>query len=856
MASILALYANKVKRPVLALLSLLIISVGCSSSNRTSTSSPVTADTVKQVISPVPVRPVDIVSVSDTLQPLVELLRSQLRLTGDQLPVISVNQADVEKPGVVLLLTRAMLSGPLGQLAKPLEQMNPEAYLIRGNGKNVILIGNSAIAVRHAIYDYLEQLGFRYFQPGEEWQIVPIVKKFFPVYNRITQPAFHTRVLANGHGFLKNEALAARFSKWADANRIGGFFEVNIGHSYQTIVSNNKKQFQEHPEYFATSVKKGEIPPTPKFNVTNPALVNLVKEDAVNRIKEAIRIGKPLKMLSMEPSDGSGFCDSPACLKLGSVSDQVFYLANEVAKYVKKSYPDMWIGSLAYNEHILPTKIPLEKNVFVMVTNGFNRSKFTTNELLQQWSKLASRVGVYDYLSVYEWDYDLPGKSNVSQMAYLKKEIPAFYKSGARSYLAETNIGWISKGLGQYITSRLLWDLNVNVDSLRNDYFTRCFGSVALQLKKLYTSWEEAPKGFISDNLLSDWIDLVQEADRQNKDEAVARRLDHIKIYLHYLALYKKLKSAPTTQLMTEMLVLANRTMTISAFSTVAVMASLPKYAGFPKMSYYANTQQPWTKETTPVSRTEINQWLSQDRKGLIRAEGLRSYSEVDQFKNATVAASSPAAVIKDPAVTFTGTTRFLIRIDKQSADNLIELTSGLSAKINPGVPVTVRVFDYKLFRQIKTEADVVLLHEQHKMGVKEQFSLASLKSGDYVMEVDDSQRAFNIRITGQLHFNVMISPDLIMQTSSVKGLNNFIVRVPPGTKTMVVNKTKSLRIQTPAGRILSFSDNKTSNIVVEVKAGEEGDWLFFYQVGVLGIDGVPPYLGIDPKRFLAPIEP
>ncbi|MFT3676136.1 MAG: DUF4838 domain-containing protein [Chitinophagaceae bacterium] len=849
-------------KTITGLLLLLLVSYGCKSSGRSTglptpptVSTPVSAnDTMRSVVEDKKTDQQPAI-LPDSIQGAADLFRKQLQRGGVDNVFIGT-AADFGRAGSILLLTRSGLTGQLQSLSRPLEKMNPEAYLIDANGKQVIIIGNSAAALRHAVYDYLEQLGFRFFQPGAEWQIVPRLRNIQLVYKKLTQPAFHTRVLANGHGFLKNEALALRFNEWAEANRMGGFFEVNIGHSYQLIVANNKKQFQEHPEYFATSVKKGEIPPTPKFNVTNPALVNLVKEDAISRIKESIRIGRPLKMLSMEPSDGSGFCDNPGCMKLGGISDQVFYLANEVAKYVKKSYPDIWVGSLAYNEHILPTKIPLEKNVFVMVTNGFNRSKFNTNELLQQWSRLASRVGVYDYLSVYEWDYDLPGKSNASQIAYLRKAIPAFYQSGATSYLAETNIGWISKGLGQYITGKLLWDLNANVDSLKNDYFNQCFGNVSAQLKKLYASWESAPKGFISDNLLGDWINMVLEADRQNKDEAVARRLDHIKIYLHYLALYKRLKAAPTPQLMTEMLVLANRTMTISAFSTVAVMASLPKYVGFPQMSYYANPQQAWTRETTPVSRTEINQWLSQDFKGLTRAEGLRSYAEMDQFKNATVAASSPAAAIKAPAVTFTGTTRFLVRIDKQSAGNLIELTSGLSAKVNPGVPVVVKVFDYKLFRQIKTEADVVLLHEQHKMGIKEQFSLASLKAGDYVIEVDDSQRAFNIRITGQLHFNVMISPDLVMQTSSVKGLNNFIVRVPPGTKTMVVNKTKSLRIQTPTGRILSFSDNKTSSIVVEVKAGEEGDWLFFYQVGILGIDGVPPYLGMDPTRFLAPVEP
>lgn len=857
MINILVLYANEVKRPALVLLSLLIISVGCSSSNRTATGGrPATVDTVKQVSVPIAAEPVATVSIPDTIQPLVELLRSQLQLTGGQLPVISINQADVDAPGVVLLLTRAMLSAPLGQLAKPLEQMNPEAYLVKGNGKNVILIGNSAVAVRHAIYDYLEQLGFRYFQPGEEWQIVPAIKKFFPVYSRITQPAFHTRVLANGHGYLKNDKLAIRFNNWAQANKLGGFFELNIGHTYQVTVANNRKTFLEHPEYFAGNVKKGEIPATPKFNVANKDLVNLVKEDALFRIKESARIGKPLMMVSMEPSDGGGFCTSPDCLKIGNTSDQVFYLANEVARYVQKYYPGMWVGSLAYNEHILPPRMPLEKNVFVMVANGFNRSKFNTYELLQQWGKLVKKTGVYEYLNVYEWDNDLPGKSSASQLAYVRSSIPAFYKNGATAYMAETNVGWISKGLGQYVVAKLLWDPQVNVDSLVNDYYNKCFGGVAPIIRKLYNSWENAPKGILSDNWLADWIDWVMEADRQNKDIAIARRLDHIKLYLHYLALYKKLKSAPSPQLMKEVLIFANRTMELAAFSTVPVMASLPKYSGYPEMSYYANPQQSWRQAVDPVTTREINQLIQQDRKSLIKIEGLRSYSETAKFVNFRPAATSPALRIKNPNATFVGTTRFVLRIDKKSAENVLELTSGLSAKVNPGKPVTVKVFDLALFQKIKAEADVLLQHEQFKMGVKEKFSFASLKPGDYMVEIEDLQRSFNVRFSGQLHFNVVVSPDLILQTSSVTGLNNFIVKVPEGVTQIVINKSKSLKVLSPAGRQIDFADNKTGAYVVEIKKGETGDWLFFYQAGILNIEGIPPYLGIDPNRFLAPENP
>jgi hypothetical protein len=239
----------------------------------------------------------------------------------------------------------------------------------------------------------------------------------------------------------------------------------------------------------------------------------------------------------------------------------------------------------------------------------------------------------------------------------------------------------------------------------------------------------------------------------------------------------------------------------------------------------------------------------------LVIAEKVKSFAPDVKFQNFQPAQNSLSNRIKNPNATFVGTTRFVLRIDKQSEANYLELFSGLSAKKNPGKPVTAKVYDLGLFQKIKTEANVLLQFDQYKMEVREKFSLGMLKPGDYVIEVEDLQRAFNIRIEGQLHFNVIMSPDLVLQTSSVTGLNNFIVSIPEGVTQIIVNKSKSLKILTPMGRDLNFVDNKTSSHVIDVKKGEAGEWLFYYQAGMLSVEGIPPYIGMDPNRFLMPVS-
>jgi hypothetical protein len=59
-------------------------------------------------------------------------------------------------------------------------------------------------------------------------------------------------------------------------------------------------------------------------------------------------------MISMGPSDGPGTCNSPACQKLGTITDRVYYLVNRVAKAIHKKYPSTLVGCLAYGEYSPP----------------------------------------------------------------------------------------------------------------------------------------------------------------------------------------------------------------------------------------------------------------------------------------------------------------------------------------------------------------------------------------------------------------------------------------------------------------------------------------------------------------------
>lgn len=734
-----------------------------------------------------------------------------------------------------------------------LKKFNAEGYFISSTHKKVIIVGNSALAIQAAVFDYLEKLGFRYFLPGETWQVIPFVKSPFVKYQMLTQPLFEFRSLANGHGFNRNNAVESDFNFWAKANRLGGAFPIRIGHAYQTIVSNNADTFKAHPEYFAGHVEKGVLPPTAKFNVSNNELVKLVINDANERLSVFKRTGQFMNMISMEPSDGGGFCTYPACKKIGSVSDQVFFLTNAVAKAIQQTYPGVWVGNLAYNEHILPTKYKLEPNVFVMVTNGFNRTKYTTNQLLSQWNKKAKKIGVYEYLSVYEWDNDLPGKSNAAHIDYLKKSIKGYYENGARVYLAETTMGWISKGLGQYVTSKLLWNYKLNVDSLVEDFYTKCFGAAAVKIRQLFTSWENYPGMFISDNALANWLELVSEADGLVEDILIKKRINDIKVYLHYLVLYKKLKTDPTIENLNTILSFSYRVFEKAAFSTFPTMISLPKYSGFKGYGYYDKKEHPWIKNTSPLSEKEINSTFNNDLLSVKRIEGLLEFNIATSFTTVKTPVLSPKmkAGIINPS--FIGETSFIIKVTRKSDSNYLLIKSGYAARPEDAKPVVVKVFKYAQYRAVKDEADDLIGFEQVKKLETEKVSLKNLLPGDYLVKIDDQSKLFSIQFSSIIQYSLVMDAERMVQTSSVTGLNTFYFIVSPGSKRFVIHKTKTLKLISPAGRVLEYTENKQQNIVVEVLQNETGVWQIYYQTGSLQIEGISPYLGINPASMLIP---
>lgn len=359
-----------------------------------------------------------------------------------------------------------------------------ENYLLRSTPERLVLLGNTERGVEHAVADLLHRLGVRQYFPGPHWEVMPALPDLTVDVNSFQSPSYHARTLWYGYGALPERQ--AGYQQWCRRNRATKGVDLLTGHAYGQIITRHAAEFQAHPEYLAL-VKGKRIAPGPdaKFCISNPALRALVAQDCV-----ALLDADPaLDSVSVEPSDGGGWCECAACARLGSISDRALLLSSEAARAIAARHPGKLVGQYAYNQHSPVPAVTAAPNVVVSIATHFIKGGATIDELIEGWSQHATTLGIREYLSVYAWDHDLPGKAHAAQLDYLQETIPHFHEKSARYYSAETGDNWGANGLGCYLAARLLWDVNEagNIEALFDDFLDQCFGPAKLPMTRFYT---------------------------------------------------------------------------------------------------------------------------------------------------------------------------------------------------------------------------------------------------------------------------------------------------------------------------------------------------------------------------------
>jgi len=459
------------------------------------------------------------------------------------------------------------------------KSLGAEGFLIRSRGGSLYLIGHGPLGVQHAVTTLLQRLGCRWFFAGETWEVVPQETTIAGSWDVRQEPAFATqRSVWPAYGQYPQNRRD--WDEWNRHNRMGGPVPIVIHHTFNGL--DPDRDFSEHADWFA--LVDGKRRPT-KPCYSHPEVVRRAIEYALKRAESGE------KMISMSAPDGLDFCECRRCravlqggepfeehgttwakrpdgLLVNMTSETLFGLVNRVAAAVAEKHPDARIGCYAYSAYSHPPSFSMHPNVYIQVTTAFRRTPLTLEEQLAAWGRKTKELGVREYYSVYQWDWEEPYPGEV-RPDRLVRDLSFFHENGVTAINAEASNNWGPRGLGYYLAAHLLWDLDADVPALAADFYQNAFGPAAEPMERYYVRWygpgvavpgagesraegsdevagidEKEPAAASKEQLRAAFADLDEAARLVRDRPGFQQRVDHLRMYLHYLCLRQRLREA------------------------------------------------------------------------------------------------------------------------------------------------------------------------------------------------------------------------------------------------------------------------------------------------------------------------
>ena len=445
-------------------------------------------------------------------------------------------QVGIDEPGPAIRVGRLK---DFERLPFPVEfEIQPfgmEVYVLRTADDSLHIIGATDLGVAHGVWDLLHRLGYRQVFPGETWEVVPVAPDLGLALNETQSPSFNARRIWYNWGLWGYNDQPYR--EWCERNRMAKGFDLNSGHAYDSILAANRAEFDRHPEYLALVDGKREPRADAKFCIAHPGLRRLVVEHALRHFQSHPEADS----ISMDPSDGGGWCQCAECARIGGPSDLVVTLANEVAAACEQAgLRSKYVGIYAYNRHASPPRIRVHPHVIPSATTSFIGGGLTFDQVVSGWQKQGATLGCYDYLSVVDWDWNLPRGGAGANVPRLVSFLPKLHAQGVRFYDAEAGDCWGPCGLGYYLAARMLWDTNeaARVPALIDDFVDRCFGTARVPMREFYRLINEDRQLRSTTDLVARMYRLLDDARHRADDPAVQARLDHLVLYTRHAELY------------------------------------------------------------------------------------------------------------------------------------------------------------------------------------------------------------------------------------------------------------------------------------------------------------------------------
>ncbi|WP_214626341.1 DUF4838 domain-containing protein [Paenibacillus agaridevorans] len=366
-----------------------------------------------------------------------------------------------------------------------LDGMGADGFVFHQSGQRITIAGKAAWGTEYGVDEFLERyVGVRWLMPGEEWEDVPQATSLaVPIGDNVRQePTFFTR---NFEEQLEELPLRA---EWARNLRMQMYGGIEFTHNLYRMLP-----VAQYPQFYKPNALDKNI------ETEHPCFqANGIVAESIDIINAYFDTHPEAASYSLGINDTTAFCEadpSDPSAKLNSIgmvdmSDIYFDWVDQVSKGVFAEHPDKYIGTYAYlNVYDPPTDVKLDPRVVVYITDervswGDPDMRETAYELSESWTQVGATVAFYDYL--FGSPYVLP-RTPFQLMADQYRYAASI---GVGAYYSElyANFG---EGPKPYLSAKLQWDPQQDVDALLEEWYERAVGpEAAADLKAYYAFWQ------------------------------------------------------------------------------------------------------------------------------------------------------------------------------------------------------------------------------------------------------------------------------------------------------------------------------------------------------------------------------
>ncbi|HID11332.1 MAG TPA: DUF4838 domain-containing protein [Candidatus Latescibacteria bacterium] len=442
-------------------------------------------------------------------------------------------------------------------------RLGEEGFVLRTVGPHIVISGGRRRGTLYGVYTFLEKyLGCRWYTP--DVSKVPKVEAIdLPELDEEYLPSFEYREVFYAHAFDGD---------WAARNKVNGShmeLEERHGgkvkyshfvHTFYQLVPPGR-YFEEHPEYFSL-VGGRRTAERAQLCLTNPDVLRIAAGEVFRWIEE----DPEASIFSVSQNDWGGWCECEICSEVdereGARSGTIISFVNEIAEKVAGMYTDKFIDTLAYQySEDVPKHVRPHPQVIVRlchmapccdshpITSCELNARYRRN--LEGWTRISERVYIWHYVVNFA-HYLMP----FPNFNAIREDIPYYKEKGVKGIFCQGDYALGGGGemaeLRAYILARLLWDVEVDVDEVMDDFLRGYYGRASGPIREyidmlhskvrdpeahmnLYSSPYEV--SYLTSEVLRKASDLFDEAERLADDDQVAFRVEAARIPIEYARL-------------------------------------------------------------------------------------------------------------------------------------------------------------------------------------------------------------------------------------------------------------------------------------------------------------------------------